>query len=258
MRASSDRWQQLNAYVDGELDPQARAEIAAAIAQDRELAAAAATLSRLKATTGAIASDIPPVDIHPPQPSHRRRAVAAVAATVAAAAVAAIYLAATPSLSPNLDAAIRQHAAWVAADPPAAEPVAAPLLVALARLDRPVELPDLRDSGLEIVRIATLEEPGAAGLHVSYLGSRGCRVSLVVTKAEAAAASLRQTMEGMEIARWTAGDLAYALLASGMPRERFMLIAASAEEAVRNNRPVPPPVREALRRERDTSTPCAG
>ncbi len=261
MRTGPDRWQRLNAYVDGELDPEARAEIAAEIARDRELAAAAATLTQLKAATGQAFADAPAVTIAAPRRGGMRRAAAILAMTAAAgAAVAAVLLTAAPSLPPHLDLAISRHAAWVASEAPArGEPVAAPLLVGLARLDRPVELPDLRDSGLQLVRIAALDESGGAtGLHVSYLGSRGCRVSLIVVKAGPDHAPLRREIGGTEVARWTAEDLAYTLLASGMPKERFALIATSAEEAVRQRRPVPGPVREALRRERDASTPCTG
>jgi anti-sigma factor RsiW len=257
MATGSDRWQQLNAYVDGELDPQAQAEVAAAIARDRELATAAATLTRLKAATGHAYADAPRMRIapEPTRPSRRRAAGLATVAATAAAAAALWFVSASP-LPADLDLAVSRHAAFVASDaPPPAGPLASPLLVGLARLDRPVELPDLRDSGLQVIRIAALDQ---GGLHVSYLGSRGCRVSLLVTKAASGPPSLRTQIGTTEVARWTADELAYTLLASGMPKERFALIAANAEDSVRQRRPLPEPMREALRRERDGSAPCVG
>lgn len=260
MSTGPDRWQKLNAYVDGELDAQEKAEIAAEIARDRGLAAAAATLTQLKAATGQAFADAPAIAVSAAPAGMMRRAAALIATAAAVgAAAAAIWLMAAPSVPPSLDLAVSRHAAWVAGETLPTEPMAAPLLVGLARLDRPVELPDLRDAGLEIVRIAALDDPsGPAGLHVAYLGSRGCRVSLIVAKADPEGAPLHVQIGGMEIVRWTADELAYTLLASGMPRERFALIASSAEQAVRQHRPPAEPVRKALRRERDGSAPCAG
>jgi anti-sigma factor RsiW len=261
MTAHPDLWQRLNAYVDGELDPQARAEIAAEIARDRQLAAAAATLARLKAATGEAFGDAPEIGVGAPAPRPPRRAVTALAATAAAVvAFAAVWLGSGPNVPATLDLAVARHAAWVAGEAPASvEPLAAPLLVGLAQLGRPAELPDLRDSGLQIARISALDtDRGPAGLHVAYLGSRGCRISLFVVKAEPEHVPLRLQVGGLEVARWTVDDLAYTLLASGMPEARFALIAASAEDAVRRHRPIPEPMREALRRDRDASPPCAG
>lgn len=260
MSTGPDRWEKLNAFVDGELDAQGKAEIAAEIARDRDFAAAAATLARLKAATGEAFADAPAVAIDTAPPGMMRRTATVIATTAAAgAAAAAIWLTAVPAVPPSLDLAVSRHAGWVAGETAPSEPLAAPLLVGLARLDRPVELPDLRDSGLQIVRIAALDDAGdPAGLHIAYLGSRGCRVSLVVAKAGPEIAPLRTRIGGMDIARWTADELAYTLLASGMPRERFALIASSAEQAVRQHRPPPEPIREALRRERDGSAPCTG
>ena len=258
-RNQKDRWQRLNAYVDGELDPQARAHVAAEIAQDRELAVAAATLSQLKAATGDAFADAPAIRVRAPDLTRRPAAIAAMAAGLCAA-IALAWLAAAPSLPAGLDDAVSRHAAWVSGDTsPPVDPLVAPLLVGLARLERPVELPDLRDAGLQIVRIAAIDEPGTPpGLHVAYLGSRGCRVSLIVTRAGAQDAPLRLQHGDMAIVRWSSEGLAYTLMSSGMPPERFALIVAAAEEAVRRHAPVPEPVREALRRDREGTQPCVG
>ena len=261
MNSSQDRWDRLNAYVDGELDPQARAAVAAEIARDRELAAAAATLTHLKAATGDAFADAPEIRVRAGAPPRMRRPVtiAAMAAGVCAA-VAIAWFAAAPSTPEGLDVAVSRHASWVAGD--GAGPVdsrAAPLLVGLARLDRPVELPDLRDAGLQIVRIAVIDETAAApGLHVAYLGSRGCRVSLIVTKADSRQEPVRLQRGDTAINRWAADGLAYTLMSSGMPPERFALIAAAVQDAVRRHAPVPEPVREALRRDREGTQPCIG
>lgn len=252
-------WQQLNAYVDGELDPQAKAEMAAAIAQDRSLADAAATLTRLKAVTNMAFADAPAVPIRPARSLRMLRGTAALAAaTGVAAMLAVIWLAHVPASPPDVDAAIGRHAAWAAADLSAArEPPAAPMLVGLAGLRRPVEIPDLRDAGLQIARITTLDDThGPAGLHIAYLGSRGCRVSLMVAAAEPGQGPLRHQHGTTAVFRWVAEDLTYSLISSGMPEERFALIAAAAEEAVRRHAPAPASVRQALRRDRAASPPC--
>lgn len=258
MSSESERWQKLNAYVDGELDPAEAAELAAQVASDRRVASTVATLTRLKAATAAAALDgAPPALIAARAPRRWRWAVAA---TVAALVVAGALRTLTDTGRPDARV-VERHLAW--ADQDASEPVdsatAARVLVGLGRLGVTAEIPDLTDAGLHLARIAVLDPAGgAAGLHIGYVGTRGCRVSLIIERSADDRAPVMSQPVGAAIARWVVDGAAYTLVASGMHPPRFATIAASAEAATRSRAQAPAEIREALRGQRDASPPCVG
>ncbi len=252
-------WQRLNAYVDGELAPADEAEMAALIAKDRELASMVATLTQLKATTATSLPDAPPIAVPPPRRSARFAALAAASLVVLLGAGAGFWWFSTPPLDAAVQQALVRHEEW-AANPGAPQGLeSGSLLIGLERLGREVEVPDLSDSGLHVARVKVIERTGGApGLHVAYVGSRGCRVSLVIEQSGAGRELRRTRHDGVDVATWAEGTVAYTLLASGMYGPRFDLLTASTEQATRQRRPPPEPVRQALREQRDLSPPCVG
>jgi anti-sigma factor RsiW len=257
--SDNQHWQKLNAYVDGELEPAEAAEVAAQVATDRRVAAAVATLARLKATTAATAGEPAPAGMLVARSSLCWRWAAAAAVTLFVAAGAWVLFA-TGQPDSRAVALIERHAAWAGQEENEAidSSTAARVLVGLGRLGVTAEIPDLTDAGLQLARVSVFDRPGGpGGLHIGYVGTRGCRVSLIIERAAPAQAAAYPSAS-VEMAAWTVDGVVYTLLASGMHKPRFAAIAASAEAATRSRAPLSEPVREALRGQRDASPPCVG
>src|SRR5687767_1636581 len=122
-------WTDLNAYVDGELGPDAAAEIAACVAADPFVAAQVSTLARLKAATAA-ALNPPPAEVPEirlgrgvRESGRRRHGVRAAAAAVLLVIAFGLgqWLWPRPDAVPDpiqawLQQATERHAQWLAAE----------------------------------------------------------------------------------------------------------------------------------------------
>lgn len=206
---NSDDLIRLNALVDGELTPDARATLAARLAGERDLARAYATLARLKATTSGLAAEpMPALSL----PTQKRKARPNVGWLVAGlAAVLALGLSIGAELSAD-----RQQAAV---------PAAGPTAITLASLPAGASIPRLDAAGLTLIGLAI--EPGRVPLFTAtYRGPHGCRLDLRAWPQDAAAPAL----SGTDRHRWTTSGLIYELVAHGMPKSRFSAIAAAAEQ----------------------------
>ena len=64
-------------------------------------------------------------------------------------------------------------------------------------------------------------------------------------------------MTGSSRHRWTVDDIAYELVAHGMPDWRFALISEAAERQTRSGR-LPRRMEQRLREARSSAPPCAG
>lgn len=202
----------LNALVDGELAPAARAEIAARLAVDRELARAYAVLAQLKATIGEAADAAPTMSL----PSARRPIGWRLAA--AAACIAAV-------IGVGL---LAGHGLLSGASPDAAT-AEGPTAITLASLPAGTNIPRLDTAGLKLIGLAI--DPGEVPLiTASYRGPHGCRLDLRAWPAGADA----PTLTGTSRRTWTAGGLVYELVAHGMPKWRFAIIAEAAEQQTRS------------------------
>lgn len=205
-------FEKLSALVDGELAPAERAEIAARLAVDRELASAYATLARLKATVAQTAADGPPFVLRQPRwPLLRRRAVA-VAACAALVVVVGLF-------------------AWTSEwfdDGGASATAEGPTAVTLASLPAGTMIPRLDSAGLKLIGLAF--NPGSVPLFTaSYRGPHGCRLDLRVWPVGADV----KPASGTSQRQWVAGELVYELAAHGMPDWRFTIIADGAEQQTR-------------------------
>lgn len=266
-------WEELNAYVDGELPSDRASAVAEAIAADRGVARQAALLSRMKAGVAASAELPAALDIDRLQrlaaPRRERGlrsalAAAAVAALVAAGA-AGLWLqaaapapdrlaeeAAGPARPAWLGQAIALHRA-LSAEPDRATRVRAPLAF-------PGLLPDLSSAKLSVGAVAPAEIDGlGSGSAVQYRGTRGCLVSLFAL--DSADAGLPESLQhdaeaGFDLYRWRVGAIDYLLLAEGMDGARLQSIARTVHEATRRFRPIDGPARERLADARRRSQPC--
>jgi hypothetical protein len=218
----------LNALVDGELAPQDRAAIAARLAVDRDLARSYATLARLKASIGELAEVSPEISL--PRTKQRARWLVGAAAACIAAAIAIGVL--------------FDHEASTAAEGPTA--------ITLASLPAGTTIPRLDTAGLKLIGLAI--DPGRVPLFTAtYRGPHGCRLDLqawpIGSNAPALAGTSRRS--------WTAGDLAYELVAHGMPTWRFVIIAEAAEQQTRIGSD-PARIDRRLREANIGAPPCLG
>ena len=253
-------WDEVNAYVDGELAPRDAARVARAVADDPELAATVAMLARLKAAA-AESVRTPDLTLPAPPPARRRLAVAA-AAILGLFALVAILWPATDRPGSSLawlDQAEAGHVAWAAAPAAAqADGQAGALLAARWKFGGAAVIPVLDAARLKLALVRTVPLEEGEALHLGYVGSRGCRVSLWVRSAPAALP--REIVErhrgGTSSYVWRAGELAYALIASGMAADRLATLAHAVHGASLERAPFDAETRTALRRSRETSQPC--
>ena len=275
MTAPRPDWAAINAFVDGELEPSAARALAEAAAQDPELAKQISALRRLKsAATQSVekaALNLPepalPREARPfvrlGAPAGRRRLVMAACLALlflgAAAVTTGLWLRSGPA-----DWTARGwslHEAWLA-EGGASETgdSAAPLLAALRHLGPDAQAPQLDAARLRLDYVAAPVSPDGGGrfLHLGYSGTRGCRLSLFLFEAEADwPQALESLSEGARLAaRWRVGRLDYLLLARGMERGRFELIAGMMAESTRARRGFDDDARTALRESREASPPC--
>lgn len=270
MRRDAPNWEELNAYVDGELATEDAARVALAVADNPELAEEVARLAKVKAIVGAEDPDIPEFVLPPERKRHWSLAVAATVLVAVGATVLA-FLALTGGLTDDTDDKASQlararamHQDWAVRtagirvdDAPASAYLAAGQAFGIR-----LYVPDLSAARLRVVRVAPMVAEGdqPAALHVGYAGNRGCRVSLWISPASQAlpeAPTLRRDGD-RDAYLWRVGGLGYTMLASGMDRGRFAVIVQAAYTATRTFRPPEPEMRTALRRGRETSVPCKG
>lgn len=253
-------WTTLNAYVDGELEPDLAARVAAALARDRQAAAKVATLTRLRAAVRATA----PAEAAPPFVLPRARPRAArlmpwAAALLVAAVLGAVMLGGDrlrPGASP-LAAAIAAHQLWLAQSPPDAP---ARLGVELAGAEAS-SLPDLSLASLRLVHLS-LDPSGrrGGGMLAGYVGPNGCRVGLWIAPADAAlpAEPAMRDRDGLAIRAWRGEHASYALLGRGIDAVRLDGIAALVARITRDEPGVPREQVAALAEARSVRPACIG
>lgn len=238
-----DDLERLNAFIDGEVSPAERAEIAARLASDRGFARSHAVLVRLKAGVAEFADTLVP-DEMPAAPARRhglRRRLSFTAGIAASAAavvllVAGIYFGIKPPRQP--DRAFDSHAIE--------------RLIVQAALPSLPAVPDLSAGGMTLSGVEVREEADRPMLVATYSGPRGCRLELRVRDRLAG----ETAGDGTSRHGWTVGKLHYQLVAFGMPEVRFALIAGAAERQSRIN--AAPGADDRLREARSAAPPCAG
>lgn len=236
--ARTSDFEKLNALVDGELAPAERAELAARLAVDRELAAAHATLAHLKAAVAETAEDCPAFTIARPsrRPVWRRHAAAIAACLVLAAGAGLLAL----------------RGEWFDSESSLTSTAEGPTAITLASLPAGTTVPRLDAAGLKLIGLAF--HPGSVPLFTaSYRGPHGCRLDLRAWPVGATA----MKGDGSSLRQWVAGDLVYELTAHGMPAWRFEIIADGAEQQTRAGVD-PARVDRRLREANRGAPPCLG
>lgn len=228
-----DATERLNALIDGELPADEQAALADRIAATPDLAQSYATLARLKACVvqSAVETDVSGIEV-PRKPS---RILPLGAAAAAALALAIATILAMPGRDKT--AAVADLSS----------------LVTLASLPAMPVIPDLGNAGLNLVG-GEIERVGATPVMVAaYRGPRGCRLELRIHPATIA----MPPTAGTTRSAWSAGELAYELVAFGMPEGRFAAVVAAAQAATRAGQ-VPHDASARLREASLKAPPCLG
>jgi anti-sigma factor RsiW len=261
MNASGRDWERLNAYVDGELPPDEAATIAEAVARDPALARQVAALSALKAGVNDAAPPYPgrlQLRPGPPRRLRRRVAVLAVAALLLVLLGVGGWLAELHRAPPGIELAGELHREWVSArsqTPPGT--AATTLQVGLEAL-RFAYVPDLTQVALEFDGVRRIEARGSRGLHVGYLGPKGCAVSLVVFERPGSREQpLTSLASGpLRAWSWTTGGASFFLLAPTMDPTRLASIAKVVQRLTRARLPLDNEAVLALDQGRSNAAPC--
>lgn len=261
MKDRNETWAMLNAYVDGELSPADAAVIAEAIARDRALAEQAALLTSLKAAVGKCPEV---VDAKRGLARHHRgrRRIAWAAALLIGASLVSLFAMVDfkGSAGPSLLAARAVHERWVKAGPGIPSPSAGESLNAsLKELGLAAYVPDLSAAKLSFAHLRRVPMGKSEGLHIGYLGSHGCMVSLVVAPD---AGDLEETLVSYDSPRgpaygWRVANHGYFLMGDKMAPARLSVIAEILLMATRERAVVGEPMLLALRRSREANPPCA-
>ena len=236
-------WEALNAYVDGELDADSRADMAGRIAADYGFAAIVAEISRLKAGTrtalesGAAAADAQPAWLDGMLNRHRRlgrmRAVAAMAALLLLIVGGTFVIderAGNDQVAGWIGEATELHLAWVNGEREISFLLDAnDTMVNRSGVWTPI--PDLHAARLSLARVVVSPSGAKAGLFAGYMGRRGCQVGLWIGAVPPTLGETVQDFSSGSITRhaWRVGDTGYAVVAIGMDPQRLSDIIAHIE-----------------------------
>lgn len=249
----------LNAYVDGELDKGASAEVARAVAESPLLARQVSSISRLRSALGE-SIETPPLTISPPRP-------AKVSKTAIAASIAFLMFVAGSVLVSTYDRSLRadllQHA-WQLHNGWSIDQKATQINTGLVRADYAktipeVYIPDLSAARLSLIYVAVKSFSGSRkALLAGYRGSRGCKISLTVFPAPMTFSAVLTSIQNgkNEGYAWRTGSIGYILMSAGMDSARFRMLAKSVHQTSLQHLPFDKQTRMALRKSRDNSAPC--
>lgn len=238
----------LNAFVDGELDPERLAEVEAYLAdhpaESERVAAWRDQTATLRALYGHVADEAVPTHLSPHRLVIERRRRMMRSFTAIAAALALVVLGgvsgwvgrglATPNLS-EVTLVSEAEAAHALYTPEVLHPVEVSgeegvhLTKWLSkRLDRSLTIPDLSSEGFSLVGGRLLPAAGSAAALLMYENGDGARVTLyVVPKAGQETAMRFNTGDGLTAVSWQAETLG-CVLVGNLPRDTLLKLAKTS------------------------------
>jgi hypothetical protein len=251
MTINEEQLTRLNAYVDGELTPSERSDIAHEIAVNPAAAHAVAALSAVKVgVKEAFATDH--LQFDPNSMDRSSGPFVKIATSVACLMMvcAAVWLFAVEigSKHDGFAEALKKYDNMQTSEP------AKPLVVAAFG---GLIVPDLSPAGLTIAWVETGVQIGLhSALHVTYLGKRGCRLSLFVYDAPGGKLINTSAKRKPDILaeHWSTANIGYLLLARRMNSDRFNVLAGAIQEATIKAAPLMDETRLAMRSARQPCT----
>ncbi|VVT25851.1 hypothetical protein [Rhizobium sp. EC-SD404] len=226
----------LSAYVDGELDAQHAAAIAALAARDPAIASHLAKIHQLRSAVSRLSSDV--VVLPLPGSMQGRWGVrssrwvafaAAIACVVAGSLVTGPWLEfGEDSNAIGLESIISAHDDWLRTG-------RGQLLSASLPESQTVDL--LAAAGLVQVHYDERQMIGGVDMtHSGFVGAKGCRLSLFRgSLAVKEAAITGEISDGdLHVASWTGGAFRYVVVARSMDEGRFALVVDALRQATGN------------------------
>lgn len=210
-------WEILNAYADGELEPQDERELTARLNREPALRAALADIQKVKQATIALRAQQAAVK----KPVVWPRAIAASLLAVG------IFFAGYQILDQKKTwPETLQVAHSELADKTYVIEADTPLPIVSSKIFSDFEAPDLTPSSLFLVDITTDLEGKDQELYLHYRGRHGCSLTLAaqpnVMSQEGGSEAL--SSEG-QLFTWTRKEVRFAVIAQGMDQARFESIA---------------------------------
>ena len=261
-------WDQLSAYVDGELDATGRAKVATALARDPDLAARVASLSQLKAAASAVrpadVSGAPPF-VLPRRPATRISVRARQWAAMAAALVVAIFSGAAvyswsravgPGMA-GLEQAGAMHGVWMNTSRLSAGATDVQMQFGPHET---VRVPDLGEAKLKLVYQAfERDQARRPAVFIGYLGPNGCRLGLWIGRHPGGAVSRPMLVRVGELDSyvWSNGRYDYAIVAKGMDQPRLGSLATIIANIIERDHHLDEQLQVALRGSAMTGTVCS-
>jgi len=250
-------WEQLNAYVDGELDAMETADVAVAIAQHADLAAQVAGLAKLKAVVRESRSTVGVL----PLPMIRRFTY--VPRIVAAALILAVTTVGTwwimQRAAPNptwIHSAIAAYEGWTENSVLADLSNGVRIAISAGETRR---TPDLTAAKLKLVYVSFMPDGGrSSGVFLGYRGIHGCQVGLWIGKAPPGVAEtiVPITSGALTINTWRVAGMGYVLLTHAMDADRIVLLANAVARITREDDRLDERVRTALQHTAEVGVPC--
>lgn len=248
MSALTDEdWEQLSAFHDGELQPDAERALQVRIAKEPELATALKSLSEISTSLGAMRPTLPdsmgvqseerPVAAN----SNRRPMKWFVGGAVAASLLAAVFFGAGQfrAVTP-----LEMHASL------SAEPFSYDQSTLVpATSSGSLDVPDLEGANLVPAVLQDFED----GTVAHYVGRNGCRLSYFRGDNQI---EMPQASRGQRTAWTTADGIHHAIIATGMDAGKFEAIASYLLTVTR--RDAATEVYAALTTATQTAAPCVG
>ncbi|MEO5756537.1 MAG: hypothetical protein ABIQ51_06745 [Mesorhizobium sp.] len=246
-------FQTLNAYVDDELSPEAKASIDRNLARDGKLAREVEALRRMKAGVAGIGSDV--VLLQMPTRRPQNLALGAIAAMLMLTFVGGWFVATTFSPSAGREGvntvaqALKLHDDWSATV----------MNISGQAADlRSFDAPELAAAGLRLVALhADAEITGKRAIQAGYLGEHGCRLSLFRIADVGSDMVYHITNDGgAQSAVWADGSFRYVVIARKLDVTRFAVLAdALRDMTTRMGRP---PSQDIIAQLESAHQPCRG
>lgn len=217
IQISDQDWELISAYADGELQGEDAVRLEDRLNNEPNLSAVLASINEMSHALSALK----PVRNTAPQlaNSNRRPFLWIAGAAIAASIVAAVFLA--PQQGVQTPSSI--HNAYTA------QTFTAPMLDELrsasnAEIDG---FPSLRDANMVLAVTNTQNKTASA----HYVGENGCRLTLL--RGTGASPQLAQPLQSAE---WTAGELWYQTLATGMDQAKFDALTVYLRQSTQSRR----------------------
>ncbi len=255
-------WETLNAFVDGELSASEEHRVKQAIEDDSHVAEDVAQLREAKLAVSSTLNSLAMNTVTIRKPESSRRPVMFLSISALAACLLVGVLLWLQVGSKTLPVFVQEahvaHLDWLEAQKNNPH-IKAHEIVKTGSIANGMFIPDLGDVSLRLEYFESITISEQSAIHLGYLGSKGCVVSLISWPADEESSSHLITVGDGERQSyfWQVGDWRYIMLASRMPLARRALTAHVLYDLTLKKRSLSLPDQQQLLASRAANPPCA-